>query len=74
VFDGRVEMAYMITRDVGLRGGFQLMYMWDGIARSNNLTTFLNPNSVNGLGGGSTGVEDQSMIAAGFSFGLDWNY
>ncbi|MEZ6095100.1 MAG: hypothetical protein R3C03_12870 [Pirellulaceae bacterium] len=71
-FDGRVEVAYMLTRDVGIRGGAQMLYMWDGIARSNNLTTGLNPNSNLGIGSGSVGIYDQSTIAAGFTFGLEW--
>ncbi len=71
-FDGRVEATYLVTRDIGVRTGFQMMYLWDGVARSDNLTTALNSNSINGIGGGTTGVFDESTLAAGFSFGLEW--
>lgn len=70
--DLRFELAYLLTRDFGIRTGVQVQYLWDGLARSDNLTTAFNPNSIQGIGGGSTGVFDESTVAAGFSFGVEW--
>ena len=72
VADMRLEIAYSFTRDIALRSGFQVQYIWDGVARTDNLTTGLNPNSANSISGGSAGVFSESMIAAGFNFGLEW--
>jgi len=72
VLDTRFELAYAITRDLGLRGGFQLNYLWDGTARSDNRTSSINPNSALGIGGGQSGVFDESTLVAGFSFGMEW--
>lgn len=72
LLDTRLEVAYALTRDIGLRGGFQVLYMWDGMARSDNSTTFVNPNSLLGVGGGRTGIFDENATVAGFSFGLEW--
>lgn len=70
--DLRLELVYYITRDVGLRGSAGFSYLWDGLNRSNNLTTAFNPNSVNGIGGGVAGIQDESTTAAGFGFGIEW--
>ena len=70
--DGRFEVAYMLTRDIGLRLGTQVVHMWDGVARTDNLTTALNPNSTLGFGGGTVGVFNESATAAGFSLGVEW--
>ena len=72
VLDTRFEVAYAITRDIGLRGGVQLQYMWQGMARSDNRTTAINPNSAFGAGGGQTGVFSESATVAGFSMGIEW--
>lgn len=72
ILDTRLEVAYSITRDIGLRGGFQLLYLWDGMARSDNTSTFDNPNSIIGAGGGRVGIFDENATIAGFSFGLEW--
>lgn len=72
VVDGRFELTYLLTRDIGIRLGAQIVHMWDGVARSDNLTTALNPNSINGLGGGTVGVFNEDTTAAGFSLGLEW--
>ncbi len=69
--DTRLELAYSLTRDIGLRTGFQFHYLWDGIARTDNTTTGINPNSALGLGG-QAGVFDESTTVAGFNFGLEW--
>lgn len=70
--DFRAELAYNLSRDLGFRTGFQVMYLWDGVARADTLTTALNSNSAFGLGTGVTGVFDESMVSTGFSFGLEW--
>jgi hypothetical protein len=70
--DFRAELAYNLSRDIGFRTGFQVMYMWDGISRADTLTTALNSNSIFGVGSGVTGVFDESAVATGFSFGLEW--
>jgi hypothetical protein len=72
VADLRCEIAYNFTRDIGLRTGFQVQYIWDGVARTDNLTTAINPNSVNSISGGAAGLYSESAIVAGFNFGLEW--
>lgn len=69
--DTRLELAYAVTRDIGLRLGVQLHYLWDGVARSDNTTTAINPNSAIGLGG-QAGVFSESTTIAGFNFGVEW--
>lgn len=70
--DFRADISYNLSRDVGLRTGFQVQYLWDGIARADTLTTALNSNSAFGVGTGVTGVFDESLIATGFTFGIEW--
>jgi hypothetical protein len=72
VGDLRCEIAYNFTRDIALRTGFQAQYIWDGVARTDNLTTVINPNSVNSISGGAAGVFSESVIVAGFNFGIEW--
>jgi hypothetical protein len=72
VGDFRCEIAYNFSRDIALRTGFQVQYIWDGVARTDNLTTGLNPNSVNSISGGSAGVFSESVMVAGFNFGIEW--
>lgn len=72
VVDGSFELSYLITRDIGIRFGAHVIHMWDGMARTDNLTTALNPNSIFGLGGGRVGVYDEDSTAAGFSLGVEW--
>ena len=69
--DWRLDLSYAITRDLALRGGVEVLYMWDGVARANTLTTALNPNSSLGAGG-FPGLYSESMMTAGFSFGVEW--
>lgn len=70
--DFRADISYNISRDVGIRTGFQVMYLWDGVARADTLTTALNSNSAFGVGTGVTGVFDESAVATGFTFGIEW--
>ena len=71
ILDGQIELAYNISRDISIRTGVQTMYVWNGVARANTQTTNLNPNSVFGAGG-VTGLFDESYVAAGFIFGVEW--
>jgi hypothetical protein len=45
MLDLQLEMAYNLSRDISLKGGVQLNYLWNGINRANIATTTLNPNS-----------------------------
>lgn len=73
-WDGQIELAYNLSRDFAFRGGIQVQYLWNGVARSNNLTTSLNPNSVLGPATSvdSRGLFDTNLVAAGFTFGVEW--
>ncbi len=114
--DLEAAVSFNITRDITIRGGVQLMYLWQGIARVNTLPSRLNPNSlgssayredqfvgfsdesgnftpedldgaiVTDLFGafpvgdadnlppdrGQPGIFDDSYIASGFTFGVEW--
>lgn len=72
VLDLSYELAYNLTRDFGIRGGAQFMWLWDGIARANTLTQPQNPNSEFSQTLGEPGIFEQGVIAAGFSFGMEW--
>lgn len=72
--DYRLEIGFNFTRDFGIRGGAGFVFLWDGIARANTLTTLANPNSAFGAppDGVIAGLEDDSTIAAGYSLGFEW--
>ena len=72
IIDGQFDVAYNISRDISIRTGVQVIYTWDGVARANTETTNLNPNSTFGTGGGVTGLIDESHVAAGVVFGVEW--
>jgi len=75
LLDLQFEVAYNISRDITLRTGIQLHWIFDGIARVNTRPTGVNPNSFFGAGaGGGTGLDDNedAFIAAGFIFGFEW--
>lgn len=73
VLDAQVEFSYNISRDIAIRTGLQAMYAWNGFTRANTLTTNLNGNSNFGIGSG-VGIsdDDESYLAAGFLFGVEW--
>lgn len=72
-FDYRLELGYNLTRDFGIRGGVGLVYLWDGVARANTLTTLQNPNSAFGANDDVlAGLQSDSTIAAGYSLGIEW--
>ena len=82
--DLQFESSYNISRDISLRGGLQLLWAFDGVARANTLTTNSNPNSdfgpngTGGLGGpvdfsgAGGGLNSEDYVAAGFIFGFEW--
>jgi len=70
--DGEFDISYNVTRDITLKTGVQVNYLWDGINRANTLTAGLNPNSVLSGGPGATDTNSQRFIAAGFIFGFEW--
>lgn len=71
MIDFQYEIAFNISRDISLRGGVQAVYLFNGIARANTLTTGLNPNSFFGAGPGA-GLNEDNFISAGFLFGFEW--
>ena len=72
VLDYRFEVAYNLTRDIGFRGGASINYLWDGVARANTASTLVNPNSFLGSGTSPTGLFEEDLVAAGFSFGIEY--
>ena len=80
VLDYRFELAYNVTRDFGIRGGATVMYLWDGIVRANSAQSIENPNSIFGFDDAFGGVEgldggglvENRLLAAGFSFGMEY--
>lgn len=73
--EGRVDFAYHLTRDIALRFGGQVTYMFNGINRANVLQAGLNPNSI------QSGVlpvfplvhgTDEFSVMAGGTFGIEW--
>ena len=70
--DAQLDIAYNFTRDVSFRTGVQMLYAWDGVARANTLTTAINPVSTLSAGPAPIEVEDESFLAIGFTFGIEW--
>jgi hypothetical protein len=71
MIDFQYEIAFNISRDISLRTGFQTVYLFNGVARANTLTTGLNPNSAFG-GGDGAGLHNDRFVSAGFLFGFEW--
>lgn len=75
VLNASFEMNYLLTRDVSIKWGGQVAYIWNGIHRANTLGIEDNPNSAvaaaNGIVG-STVIEQQAVTIAGFSAGIEW--
>lgn len=64
-----LRLDYSVTRDITIRGGVGLQYMWEGIARADTRSRLTNPNSVGPV---PRVVNSDDFVAAGFSFGVDW--
>ncbi len=70
-----IRFSYDVTRDISIRAGGELTYLWEGIARADTRATAINPNSVFGPGPTPTSIMTvQDFLAAGFSFGVDWRH
>jgi hypothetical protein len=91
--DLEFAISYNVTRDITLRAGSNLNYLWQNVARANITQNEANPN-FNGfdvfnedniylilprafdLGTvfdtGRQGIFEDSFIAAGFTFGVEW--
>ena len=73
LLDLQFEVAYNTSRDITLRTGVQLNWIFDGIARVNTQPTGFNPNSFFGTGtGAGLAGNDDGFIAAGFLSGFEW--
>mgnify|MGYP003334682750 FL=1 len=76
MWEGRLDLSYEVTRDISLRVGGQVMYMWDGMTRANMLpngTISANPNSVRGPGFGPLSIDGrQDVLVYGLTFGAEW--
>jgi hypothetical protein len=72
VLDLGLRVDYWITRDVSLRAGAGLQYMWHGVARADIRTASLNPQSITGPGAIPSVVNSEDFVAAGVTFGIDW--
>ena len=70
--DLQFESSYNISRDISLRGGVQVLWAFDGVARANTLTQSLNPNSIFGPSTVGAGLNSEDYVAAGFIFGFEW--
>lgn len=73
--DFGVSIRYAITRDISLRAGAEISYAWQGIARVDTRSVVNNPYfSATGGTLPTTPqiVNDEDLVAAGFSFGIDW--
>lgn len=75
VLNASVDMSYTVTRDISVKIGGQVSYIWNGMSRLNTLSIDDNPNSSLGLANGavgSTAFDQQSMTVAGFTAGVEW--
>jgi len=69
-----IETSYSITRDISLRMGAELLYIWTGLNRANTLPFGQNPNTATSGAGGRVAISDQSATLVGFTFGLEWRH
>lgn len=75
----RFDVSYDITRDVGLRAGGFLTYMFEGLTRVNTLPATLNPNN-NSVNPNAVVpptsplvvITDQDSTVVGVTFGIEW--
>ena len=84
VVDFGAEISYLITRDISIRAGAQLQWLWQGVARADTRPLDSNPYSLFGpdtidlpfvpdISRIPSSVNTEDLIVAGFSFGIDWN-
>lgn len=68
-----LSLSYKFTRDLAIRGGFDLIYMWDGIVRANIQNPSVNPNAPTFSGRPfPQSLSPEDLVMAGFNFGVDW--
>ncbi len=73
ILDGLAEAAYNVTRDITLKAGVHGIYTWNGILRANTAATPSNSSSAGSAAGTPPFLaDDESYIAAGFTFGIEW--
>lgn len=72
VLDLGVTSTYEITRDISLRMGAEVIYVWDGLTRVNTLPARMNPNLALDSAGFPIAVTQENMTLAGFSLGIEW--
>ncbi len=76
LWEGRMDLSYEVTRDLSLRVGAQVLYMWDGMVRANMLpngTIAANPNSIRANGFGPLNIDGrQDVLIYGLTFGCEW--
>ena len=65
------KVQYEITRDVSVRFGLELQFLWEGVARADTRPSRLNPHGLVAAGN-PVAIEDEHFLAAGINFGLDW--
>lgn len=66
------ELAYQLTRDVSLKIGGRVSYIWDGVNRANTLGADEHPLSPVTLFPRALAIDEQAMTIAGFSAGIEW--
>ena len=70
--DGEFDISFNISRDITLRTGVQVNYLWSGINRADTTNSGVNPNSTFSGSLGAQSPNDNRFIAAGFIFGFEW--
>jgi hypothetical protein len=72
-FESTCDVTYGISRDVSIRAGTFLSYMWTGVARANTVQADGNPNSfASGPLYSPQAITSQASIVAGFTVGMEW--
>ena len=71
VLNASLDMSYTVTRDISVKLGGQISYIWNGVNRLNTLGINDNPNSTAGPVG-SLAFDQQAMTVAGFTAGVEW--
>ena len=77
------ELTLNISRDVALKAGTQLNYMWSGLTRAHTVIADNNPNSLSSGPGGvistvspfiptPSAISQQGVFIAGFTLGIEW--
>lgn len=83
--DVSTELTYRVTRDVSIKAGGQMSFMWGGVTRADTRASFLNAGSSANAGTIATGApplalvpppsvrsSNQGVMIAGFTLGVEW--